>query len=83
MLEQCPASEKKRADKSYTPKRYMLIEPWIPCVLDTVLTDIYKKKRKLNDEYCIVGLPNVYDEFAASGDSQVVTYDTENKTEKQ
>ena len=30
--------EKKRADKSYTPKRYMLIEPWIPCVLDTVLT---------------------------------------------
>lgn len=50
---------------------------------DTVLTDIYKKKRKLNDEYCIVGLPNVYDEFAARGDSQVVTYDTDNKTEKQ
>lgn len=29
--------EKKRADKTYTPKRNMLIEPWIPCVLDTVL----------------------------------------------
>lgn len=50
---------------------------------DTVLTDIYKKKKKLNDEYCIVGLPNVYDEFAAREDSQVVTYDTDNKTEKQ
>lgn len=50
---------------------------------DTVLTDIYKKKRKLNNEYCIVGLPNIYDEFAARGDSQVVTYDTDNKTKKQ
>lgn len=42
---------------------------------DSVLTDIYKKKRELNNEYCIVGLPNVYDEFAARGDSQVVAYD--------
>lgn len=44
---------------------------------NTVLTDIYKKKKKLNDEWCIVGLPDVYDEFAARGDSQVVTYDTD------
>ena len=29
--------EKKRADGSYTPKRYRLMEPWIPCVIDTVL----------------------------------------------
>lgn len=29
--------EKKRADDSYTPRRYRLLEPWIPCVLDTVL----------------------------------------------
>ena len=44
---------------------------------DTVLTDIYKKKRKLNSEYWIVGLPNVYDEFAAHRDSRVVSYDTD------
>ena len=50
---------------------------------NTVLTDIYKKKRELNNEHCIIGLPKVYDEFAARGDSQVVTYDTDNKTEKQ
>lgn len=50
---------------------------------NTVLTDIYKKKRELNGEYCIVGLPNVYDEFAARVDSQVVTYDTDTADTKE
>ena len=31
--------EKKRADRSYQKKRYVLISEWIPCVIDTVLPD--------------------------------------------
>ena len=38
-----------------------------------VCTDIYKKKKKLNSEYCIVGLPDVYDEFAASLDEEIIS----------
>ena len=29
--------EKKRADKNYTKRRFVLMTEWIPCVLDTVL----------------------------------------------
>lgn len=37
-----------------------------------VLTEIYKKKRKFNSEYCIVGLSNAYDEFAVSLDEEII-----------
>ena len=35
-------------------------------------TEIYKKKKKFNSEYCIVGLPNIYDEFAARLDAEII-----------
>lgn len=35
-------------------------------------TEIYKKKKTLNSEFCIVGLPDVYDEFAASLDADII-----------
>ncbi len=35
-------------------------------------TEIYKKKKKFNSEYCIVGLPHVYDEFAAPLDAEII-----------
>ena len=38
-------------------------------------TEIYKKKRKFDSEYCIVGLPNVYDEFAAPLDAEIIAED--------
>jgi len=41
--------------------------------------EIYKKKKRLDNEWYIVGLPNVYDEFAAHKDRTVVSYDTDNK----
>ena len=31
--------EKKRADKTYTKRRFVLLTEWIPCVLDTVIPD--------------------------------------------
>ena len=34
--------------------------------------EIYKKKRALNSEFCIVGLPNVFDEFAAPLNADIV-----------
>lgn len=39
---------------------------------DTILTDVYVKKGKLNNEYCLVGLPGVYDVFAAPLDTEVI-----------
>ena len=39
------------------------------------MRDVYKKKKRLDDEWCIVGLPDAYDEFAARRDSRVVSYD--------
>lgn len=38
-----------------------------------VCTEIYKKKKKLNSEYCIVGSPNVYDEFAAPLNEEIIS----------
>ncbi len=35
--------------------------------------EIYKKKKAFNSEFCIVGLPDVYDEFAASLDADIIT----------
>lgn len=44
-------------------------------------TEIYKKKKALNSEFCIVGLPNVYDEFAASLDAEIIAESNEKKDE--
>lgn len=35
-------------------------------------TEIYKKKKVFNSEFCIVGLPDVYDEFAAPQDADII-----------
>lgn len=35
-------------------------------------TEIYKKKKAFNSEFCIVGLPHVYDEFAAPLDADII-----------
>ena len=43
---------------------------------DKVSTDIYVKKKEADNKYCIVGLPDVYDEFAALLESEVVTEDS-------
>ena len=39
---------------------------------ESVLTDIYVVKGKINDGYFLVGLPGVYDVFAAHGDTEVI-----------
>ena len=36
------------------------------------LNEVYMKKGILNEQYCIVGLPNVYDEIAVSSEEEVI-----------
>ena len=54
--------EKKRADKSYEKKRYVLISEWIPCVLDTVLPDnaaYYAGMLKEDSIVAVAGVPTL------------------------
>ncbi len=46
-------------------KNFLFVNPG-ECV------EIYKKKKALNSDFCIVGLPDVYDEFAASLDADII-----------
>ena len=46
-------------------KKFLFVNPG-------VCTEIYKKKKNFNSEYCIVGLPHVYDEFAAPLDAEII-----------
>ena len=42
---------------------------------DKVITEILVKKRPLNEEYCLVGLPGVNDVFAVPWEEEVITED--------
>jgi hypothetical protein len=55
-------------------KNFLFVKPG-------VCTEIYKKKKAFNSEFCIVGLPDVYDEFAASLDAEIIAEDNERKEE--
>jgi regulator of sigma E protease len=52
--------EKKRADRNYEKKHYVLISEWIPCVVDTVLPDnaaYYAGIQKGDSLVAIAGVP--------------------------
>jgi regulator of sigma E protease len=52
--------EKKRADRNYEKKHYLLISEWIPCVVDTVLPDnaaYYAGIQKGDSLVAIAGVP--------------------------
>lgn len=52
--------EKKRADRSYQKRRYVLISEWIPCVIDSVLPDnaaFFAGMQKGDSIVAVAGVP--------------------------
>ena len=52
--------EKKRADRSYQKRRYVLVSEWLPCVIDSVLPDnaaYYAGLQKGDSIVAVAGVP--------------------------